>query len=507
MDKLQRQIQTQINRLENEIPQLEIQKDTKYIPDINKLINKIRQKTASKNDKTRWMTLKKLKETLETDLQNKKNQLINLKRKLQQLSDIPLPSEKKLEQRLSNLQPDIGVSQEELDKLMETHGNPATRPPLKRSESRIPVQYYTHEEDSDEDEGPKRKNDVDTSRPQLGENLMLLSEKAKALKLETETLDAALSEEEARLAAEKEEARLKAEAERLEAEARLKAERLEAERLQAEARLKAERLEAERLEAERLEAEQLEAEQLQAERLEAERLEAEQLEADRLAEEARLDAQKAEAERVAAEKAEEERAEQERVAALRAEEARLEAERARAEAERLAAETTETERLEAARLAAEEARSEAERLEAERLEAEKARAEAERKTELRLAAARAASEKLRIREERKWRRQTVRKDKRTAKKQIKRDAKLARRTARREKEKAEEARRIALGKRFRTTLNQTKKNIKPITTNPNIICKAIHKTGKNMTKKYYLPSQFPNLTKLKPITSTESSKT
>jgi hypothetical protein len=51
---------------------------------------------------------------------------------------------------------------------------------------------------------------------------------------------------------------------------------------------------------------------------------------------------------------------------------------------------------------------------------------------------------------------------------------------------------------FRTTLRKTKKIVKPINANPNIICKAILKSGNNQTrKKYYLPSQFPNLTKLK----------
>ena len=53
---------------------------------------------------------------------------------------------------------------------------------------------------------------------------------------------------------------------------------------------------------------------------------------------------------------------------------------------------------------------------------------------------------------------------------------------------------------FRKTLRKTKKIVKPINANPNIICKAILQSGKNITKKkYYLPSQFPNLTKLKPV--------
>jgi hypothetical protein len=82
----------------------------------------------------------------------------------------------------------------------------------------------------------------------------------------------------------------------------------------------------------------------------------------------------------------------------------------------------------------------------------------------------------------------------------KQQTKKAKQERRKERREAEETRKIALGKRFRTTLNKTKKNIKPITTtNPNIICKAILKSGKNLTKKYYIPSQFPNLTKLKPV--------
>jgi hypothetical protein len=72
------------------------------------------------------------------------------------------------------------------------------------------------------------------------------------------------------------------------------------------------------------------------------------------------------------------------------------------------------------------------------------------------------------------------------------------------KEEAE-ALKIAIGKRFRTTLKQTQKQIKPIKINPNTICKAILNSGKNLTKKkYYLPSQFPNLTKLKPIIKTKT---
>jgi hypothetical protein len=53
---------------------------------------------------------------------------------------------------------------------------------------------------------------------------------------------------------------------------------------------------------------------------------------------------------------------------------------------------------------------------------------------------------------------------------------------------------------FRETLSQTKKIVKSINATPNIICKSILKSGNNLTKKkYYLPSQFPNLTKLKPV--------
>lgn len=64
----------------------------------------------------------------------------------------------------------------------------------------------------------------------------------------------------------------------------------------------------------------------------------------------------------------------------------------------------------------------------------------------------------------------------------------------------EQAKKNAIGKRFRTTLTQKKKIDKHIIQNSNIICKAILKSGKNITrKKYYLPSEFPNLTKLKPI--------
>ena len=52
---------------------------------------------------------------------------------------------------------------------------------------------------------------------------------------------------------------------------------------------------------------------------------------------------------------------------------------------------------------------------------------------------------------------------------------------------------------FRQTLKRSKKIVKPLHENPNIICKAILKSGKNLTKKYYFPSEFPNLTKLKPV--------
>ena len=78
------------------------------------------------------------------------------------------------------------------------------------------------------------------------------------------------------------------------------------------------------------------------------------------------------------------------------------------------------------------------------------------------------------------------------------------RKAKKTKEEAE-ALKIAIGKRFRTTLKQTQKQIKPIKINPNTICKAILNSGKNLTKKkYYLPSQFPNLTKLKPVIKTKT---
>ena len=52
---------------------------------------------------------------------------------------------------------------------------------------------------------------------------------------------------------------------------------------------------------------------------------------------------------------------------------------------------------------------------------------------------------------------------------------------------------------FRQTLKRSRKIVKPLHENPNIICKAILKSGKNLTKKYYFPSEFPNLTKLKPV--------
>lgn len=97
-----------------------------------------------------------------------------------------------------------------------------------------------------------------------------------------------------------------------------------------------------------------------------------------------------------------------------------------------------------------------------------------------------------------------------SKKQARRERRReTRRKTRRLKKEAKTSRRaekIALGKSFRSTLTQ-KKIVKPINTNPNIICKAILQSGKNMTKKkYYLPSQFPNLTKLKPMIQSKETK-
>ena len=54
---------------------------------------------------------------------------------------------------------------------------------------------------------------------------------------------------------------------------------------------------------------------------------------------------------------------------------------------------------------------------------------------------------------------------------------------------------------FRETLTHGKKNIDNPKVSPDIICPAIFKTGKNITKKYYFPSEFPNLTKLKSLTT------
>lgn len=55
---------------------------------------------------------------------------------------------------------------------------------------------------------------------------------------------------------------------------------------------------------------------------------------------------------------------------------------------------------------------------------------------------------------------------------------------------------------FRETLKPlSTQNTKQTTINSNVICPSIFKSGKNVTKKYYFPSEFPNLTKLKSIGS------
>jgi hypothetical protein len=61
---------------------------------------------------------------------------------------------------------------------------------------------------------------------------------------------------------------------------------------------------------------------------------------------------------------------------------------------------------------------------------------------------------------------------------------------------------------FKETLKpSTIQNLKQSTINANIICPAIFKSGKNVTKKYYFPSEFPNLTKLKSIVPKGGRKT
>jgi hypothetical protein len=60
---------------------------------------------------------------------------------------------------------------------------------------------------------------------------------------------------------------------------------------------------------------------------------------------------------------------------------------------------------------------------------------------------------------------------------------------------------------FRDSLRPASQNFK---INPNgaqkkLICPAILKTGKNVTKKFFFPSQFPNLTKLRPALQSKMS--
>jgi centrosomal protein CEP76 len=60
---------------------------------------------------------------------------------------------------------------------------------------------------------------------------------------------------------------------------------------------------------------------------------------------------------------------------------------------------------------------------------------------------------------------------------------------------------------FKESLKQkTNQKQTQISINGNYICPAIFKSGKNVTKKYYFPSEFPNLTKLKSVVSIKGGK-
>jgi hypothetical protein len=61
---------------------------------------------------------------------------------------------------------------------------------------------------------------------------------------------------------------------------------------------------------------------------------------------------------------------------------------------------------------------------------------------------------------------------------------------------------------FKETLRPSSiQNLKQSTINSNIICPAIFKSGKNVTKKYYFPSEFPYLTGLKSVVPKGGRKT